>query len=313
MPCFYPIRAWKSPQYHNGKFLGNSIIFDERKGDAAMELRLPCGQCDGCRLERARQWAVRCMHEASLHEQNCFITLTYNDDHLPLYGSLVYDEFQRFMKRLRKKFSKKTIRFFMCGEYGDDHSRPHFHACIFGLDFDDRVYLKTSPRGEALYTSKTLEALWTDRGGDTLGFCTVGNVNINSAGYVARYSLKKSTRGTANDLQYQEVDMETGEVFYKEKEFVHMSLKPGIGAKFYEKWYSDIYPNDYVVVNGKRTRPPVYYSKKLAKDFPDLYNQLQEIHCMASLEKQSDNTEERLRVKEAVQKAAIKFLKRELF
>jgi hypothetical protein len=102
-------------------------------------LELPCGQCIGCRLERSRQWAMRCLHESSLYDRNAFVTLTYDDEHLPPGGSLNYPDFQRFMKRLRKN-SKSPIRFYMGGEYGESTLRPHFHVCLFGYDFPDKVY-----------------------------------------------------------------------------------------------------------------------------------------------------------------------------
>lgn len=312
MPCFYPIRAWKSPQVVRGRTVGYEIIFDERKGDAATELRLPCGQCDGCRLERARQWAVRCTHEASLYERNCFITLTYNDENLPYAGNLIYEDFQLFMKRLRKKFNGRTIRFFACGEYGEDNQRPHFHACLFNIDFDDRILFKTSGAGTKIYTSKTLDMLWSNKRGDSLGYATVGDVNFDSAGYVARYVLKKRTRGSATWQDYTFTDPDTGVCTRRNPEFIRMSLKPGIGSGWYDKFKSDLYPHDHCIVNGKQTQVPTYYKKKLAIENPDLYNQLVESHCIKSLDKASDNTEERLAVKEKVLQASMKFLKREL-
>ena len=151
---------------------------------------VPCGQCIGCRLERSRQWAIRCVHEASLHTDNCFITLTYSPDCLPSDGSLNHDDFQKFFKRLRKHIAPKKIRYYMCGEYGEDLQqpsklgRPHFHACLFGLDFDDKqLYIVRDD--VKLYTSATLEKIWGK------GFVTIGDVTFESAAYVARYIAKK--------------------------------------------------------------------------------------------------------------------------
>lgn len=303
MGCFYPVQAFRCED--------GSIVFDERKGAVVHELRLPCGCCDGCKLERSRQWAVRCMHEASLYERNCFITLTYNDDHLPPYGDLVYDDFQRFMKRLRKRFSKIKIRFFMCGEYGENHSRPHFHACLFNIDFDDRIYFKTSKSGSKIYTSKTLDSLWLDKGGDPIGFTTVGDVNFDSAGYVARYVMKKRLGRGQNEV-YQEIDKSTGEVITRTKEFNKMSLKPGIGHGFYKKWTSDMFPRDVCVVNGFPQKPPRYYTKKLAIDNPNQYDNIMSERAINGIEKAGDNTLARLEVKEKVLQARLKLLKREL-
>ena len=127
MPCFHPLDAW---QCSNG-----DVVFTDNlaRNDVIRRLALPCGRCVGCRLERSRQWAVRCMHEASMHMFNSFVTLTYDDDHLPEYNSLNYKHFQDFMKRLRK--SHNGVRFYMCGEYGEDFSRPHYHALLFNCFF----------------------------------------------------------------------------------------------------------------------------------------------------------------------------------
>lgn len=294
---------------HNGKLFGYEIVFDERKGDVVAELRLPCGKCDGCKLERARQWAVRCMHESSLYDENCFITLTYNDEHLPDRGELDYEHFQLFMKRLRKKFKGRKIKFFMCGEYGGDRNRPHFHAALFNVDFMDKVYYKTTRAGSKLFTSETLNKLWSDKGGEPIGFTTVGTLTFDSAGYIARYTMKKLYDGKD---QYEEIDFETGEVYYREKEFTSMSLKPGIGADFYKKWKSDMFPRDVCVIKGKAMKPPQYYTKKLAKEDPLCYDDVQFNRYQNGMKRSVDNTLERLEVKEKVLKSAIKSLKREL-
>ena len=131
MPCFCPLEGWRSKDRSStGK---RKIVFNPRDALRDMPVTVPCGQCIGCRLERSRQWAVRCIHEASLHEDNCFITLTYDDAHLPTDLSLNVSHFQKFMKRLRKRFGE-GIRFFHCGEYGENFGRPHYHACLFTSD-----------------------------------------------------------------------------------------------------------------------------------------------------------------------------------
>ena len=198
MPCYHPLTAYRSAQ--------GDVVFCER-GDIVATLQLPCGRCIGCRLERSRQWAVRILHETKSHRENCFLTLTYDEEHCPRNLSLDYSEFQRFMKRLRKKFRGKRIRFYMCGEYGEQFARPHFHACIFGLDFEDKV-LFSSSGGNKLWTSATLDALWP------FGFSSIGEVTFESAAYVARYCLKKVNGDLAKD-HYSMVDLETGEVYEK--------------------------------------------------------------------------------------------------
>lgn len=315
MPCHYPVQAFKCSD--------GGIVFEERKGDVVHEIRLPCGCCDGCKLERSRQWAVRCMHEASLYEQNAFITLTYNDEHLPLYNDLDYRDFQLFMKRLRKRFTGRKIRFFMCGEYGENNGRPHFHACLFNISFDDRVHFKNSSSGSKIYTSKILQSLWCTKEArctrdylcdgcvNSIGYCTVGDVNFQSAGYVARYVMKKRY-GRGNDEVYQEIDKGTGEVITRAREFTRMSLKNGIGYDFYKKWKSDIFPNDYCVVNGVQTKPPKYYTKKLAEEDEKMYDCVITERAINGISRSADNTLDRLEVKEKVLQARLKLLKREL-
>ena len=137
-----------------------------------------------------------------------------------------------------------TIR--LGGEYGSTTKRPHFHACIFGWDFSDRLYFKRTESGEIIYTSRTLERLWP------YGFSSIGNVTFQSAAYIARYCTSKVT-GDAAKIHYRRED-ENGEYFLT-PEFSHMSLKPAIGKTWLEKYKNDVYNHDYVIVNGvKATR-----------------------------------------------------------
>lgn len=295
MACFHPLQAYQTSD--------GSIIFSERKGDVVRSLSLPCGQCWGCRLERSRQWAVRCMHEASLYEHNCFITLTYDNDHCPTDRSLNYGDFQRFMKRFRKRFKGSTIRFYMAGEYGEKFERPHFHACIFGFDFSDKVLFKRTPSGALIYRSQSLEYLWP------FGYSSIGDVTFESAAYVARYVMKKRTGKGVGD-HYETTDFETGEIKDRVPEFNRMSLKPGIGYGFYKKYTSDIYPHDYVVVNGREARPPKFYDKKFANDYPEDFEALQLERFIDAQSRFEDNTDERLLVKEQVALAKGSRLKR---
>jgi hypothetical protein len=297
MACFHPLQAYQTSD--------GSIIFSERKGDVVRSLSLPCGQCRGCRLERSRQWAVRCMHEASLHEENCFITLTYDNDHCPSDRSLNYGDYQRFMKRFRKRFKDSTIRFYMAGEYGEKFERPHFHACIFGFNFPDRTLWKRTPSGAFIYRSKLLEDLWP------FGYSSIGDVTFESAAYVARYVMKKRTGKGVGD-HYETIDFETGEIKERVPEFNRMSLKPGIGYDWYRKFHSDIYPHDYVVINGRESRPPKFYDKKFADDFPEEFEALQFQRFVDAVDRFDDNTDERLCVKEQVLEAKFSRLNRSI-
>lgn len=297
MACFYPLKAWQTEA---------GMVFHET-ADSLRSLFLPCGQCVGCRLERSRQWAVRCMHESQMHDVNSFVTLTYSEDSLSSW-SLVYSDFQKFVKRLRRARATKSVRFYMCGEYGDDFGRPHFHACLFGVHFPDREYWRDLPSGGRLYTSKELERLWPH------GFSSIGDVTFESAAYVARYVMKKMT-GQNAEKHYQLMDQETGEVINRVPEFNRMSLKPGIGYPWFEKYKREVFPRDEVVVNGFKAKPPRYYDKLLEKDL----SFSEENKCNVEFGRwtraartEYDCTPERLKVREVVTHARLNFKKRTL-
>lgn len=300
MACFHPLSAFQSNfKKPNGKC---SIAF-KTSNPSYKPIQLPCGQCIGCRLERSRQWAIRCHHEASLHENNCFITLTYDNDHLPIDNSLNVRHFQLFMKRLRKKFPRtpnNNIRFYHCGEYGEKLGRPHYHALIFNLDFPDRRHHQTINK-QKLYTSKILSELWP------MGFCLIGDVSFQSAAYVARYIMKKVNGELADDHYY---DSETGS--WKKPEYTTMSRRPGIGKNWLNKFQTDIYPGDFVVIDNKKMRPPKYYDTQLELSDPESYEIIKENRVAAALKHVDNNTPSRLKVREAVQQARLNQLPRNL-
>lgn len=294
MPCFHPLTAYKCAS-------GDIVFSERRRFDVISSLQLPCGQCIGCRLEKSRQWAMRCMHEASLHERNCFLTLTYDDENLPKRGVLEYPTFQKFMKRLRKYAAPVRPRFYMCGEYGPENWRPHYHGCIFGFDFPDKKVWSSTPSGSSLYRSADLERLWP------FGFASIGAVTFESAAYVARYCVQKVTGHNAKD-HYARVDAD-GE-FSLPPEFNHMSLKPGIGAPWLAKFQTDVYPHDYVVVNGHKSKPPKYYDRLFSRVDPDTMEGIAFSRDTLARSRFEDNTPERLAVKEIVQRARSSMLLR---
>ena len=294
MPCFHPLHGY---QGDDGKW---------RPSGDGRPLTIPCGQCIGCRLERSRQWAVRCMHEASLFDdRNVFVTLTYSDDTLPPDGSLDYRDFQLFMKRLRKKFGK-GVRFYMCGEYGDSTGRPHYHAILFNISFPDRYVWRKTKTGFNQYRSKTLEDIWG------LGNCEFGDVTFKSCAYVARYIMKK-VNGDMATFHYCDIDPETGEILRELKpEFNNMSRRPGIGRDWIEKYSSDVYPNDFIVVNGKKCRPPKYYDKFFDTLDPDEMLSIKLDRELAARKFSDHITPERLAVREQVAQANLDRLVRPL-
>lgn len=259
MPCYFPKRAWysKSKNRKTGK---RGIVFKQQDGFSDRPLFVPCGVCIGCRLERSRDWAIRIVHESQLYEDNCFITLTYDDEHLPLKNSLCVSHFQNFMKRFRKAIAPQRIRFLHCGEYGSKKLRPHYHAVIFGYDFIDREEIVID--GRRTFISPLLQELWPK------GFSTVDDLNYRTARYVAKYVTKK-VLGKDAEKHYKG----------RKPEYVTMSRgrgdDKGLGYRWFFKFLNDVYPCDSVSIEGKVIgKPPAYYDKLLEENFPEIYDRV---------------------------------------
>jgi len=304
MPCFHPIKGYRAHARNpSGK---RSIVIVRRDAHVDQPVTLPCGQCIHCRLERSRQWAIRCVHEKQLHEESCFITLTYSDKELPKYGTLVVEDYQKFMKRLRFKYSEKKIRFFHCGEYGEKTFRPHYHAILFGHDFVDKYHWETNPNtNEKYYRSETLEELWPQ------GNSIIGEATFESAAYVARYITKKIT-GPRAENHYSVVDKDTGEILQLKPEYVTMSRRPGIGKNWLEKYKNDVLSNDSVVIRGKEMKPPKSYDVYLEQICKEDFDKIKAHRQNNAKNFEQDSTWERLRVLEEVQEARLTQLKRKL-
>lgn len=209
------------------------------------------------------------------------------------------------MKRLRFSYLPKKIRYFHCGEYGEDYGRPHYHACLFGIAFPDRQYLKMSPSGYRIYTSATLEKYWT------FGFSSLGNVTFESAAYVARYIMKKVT-GDKAEKHYEALDPETGEIHKLKPEYTTMSRRPGIGADWYSKFKSEVYPSDEIILDAKRMRPPKFYDGRLELEDPQLHQRIKKLRLREAAKHKEDQTPERLAVRETVKLAQTTNLKRKI-
>lgn len=259
MKCTRPLRAWRSRKKGPSGKLG--ITFERSEAINDETLDVPCGQCVGCRLERSRQWAMRCVNEASLHEENCFITLTYDEEHLPEDLGLHKEHFQKFMKRLRKALGPESVRYFHCGEYGEEQGRPHYHSLLFGWTPKDLIEVESRGK-DPLFESPFLTAVWG------MGMVRVGAVTFESAAYVAKYCVKKLTGKEAN---YSVACEETGEVFDVQPPYATMSRKPGIGADWFKKFSKDCYPSDFVVHRGRKMQPPKYYDGLFEKENPEMF------------------------------------------
>lgn len=296
MACYRPIAAY---QLDDGQ-----ITFAARRGmSIRRELDLPCGQCVGCKLERSRQWAVRAMHEASLYEQNEFVTLTYRKP----TQELQHRDFQLFMKRLRKKKTMLDVRtmhtvprYLMCGEYGEQNKRPHFHACLFGIGFNEKT-LYSESKGNKLWTSKELDDAWQ------LGHAVTGQLTFEAAAYIARYCIK--TREMPRDIR---VDTETGEITELEHEYLQMSRRPGIGSAWFHQFHSEVYPHDRVVVRGRECRPPRFYDQALKTIDPLAAQTLEFLRHEKAATHAADQTPARLQAREAVATARLNLKERSL-
>lgn len=312
MPCFRPLRAWQSQS--------GEIFFKRDVSHVRRELLLPCGRCIGCRVRRGQEWAMRCMHERQLHDVNSAVTLTYSPENLPADGNLNYSDFQAFMKALRKKMARYSgtvgvckllpIKFFMCGEYGELFSRPHYHACLFGVDFPDRKYFKRSDSGADLYTSELLSSLWT------LGHSTVGDLTFDTAAYVAGYCCSKVTGDDAEEY-YQRVNTSTGEIVKVVPEFGRASnggrLGSGaIGSRWFDKFRDDVISYDHVIVDGRKIKPPRYYDKLLQELDPARMEEIKLVREEKMKAFVAESTEARLAVREEVLRAKFKQKKRNL-
>lgn len=256
MGCNFPRPVWRrADQVTRHASTGQPITIKQRgftfrlaEGYREPYAAVPCGQCLGCRLDWAADWALRCEKEAKCWPSNSFITLTYSDEEIPLGAStrstVSKREFQLFMKRLRKEYDDHQIRFFASGEYGDTNDRAHYHALLFNHDFPDKLPWRNN-RGNQLYRSPTLERLWP------YGFSTIGAVNYQTANYVARYVVKK-LRGSLAQAAYSD----------RHPPFVLMSVKPGIGATWFNKYSGDVFPEGSIIYGeGRKRRAPRYFDK----------------------------------------------------
>lgn len=292
MPCYKPITAWRPLHADcNGK---KPLVFGHERTDHE-PVEIACGKCIGCRLEHSRQWALRCVQELSEHDDAMFLTLTYDERHIPTDHSLDKPEFQKFMKRLRKHAHPQKVRFFMAGEYGQGDElnklgRPHYHAIIFGYRFPDMELWKKSKTGHDLMMSEKLNQLWP------YGNANIGQVNFESCAYVARYVTKKINGDLAED-HYIRVDPCTGELYKLEPEYCTQSRRPGIGKSWYDKFKKDLQIDGRIYERGHKMNMPKYYEKMMKDENPHCLESIKASREKFALDNFLDNTEKRLAVK----------------
>lgn len=274
MTCFYPQNAWKNER---GQL--TTIRPADRPGKEP-DQQLPCGLCDGCRLDYGNEYAQRMYHELEETPGNLglFITLTYSQSHLPPGGNLKFDDMTLFLKRLRRKteyeykklgLKPPLLRYFYCGEYGGSTSRPHYHMILFGLELPqgDDFDHKQSKKGHQTHRSRLIESAWQK------GRSDIGKVTIQSCKYVAMYMHKDKGSDYSNKKlkTYRNLNLVTGEQTLKVKPATRASLKPGIGKTWIEKYCVETFNHGFVIIEGQKYKPSRYYREYCRKYYPELY------------------------------------------
>lgn len=259
MPCYSPKPA-------------AVLLANKKQAPDPMPQTLSCGKCIGCRKRQKREWSTRLYHESQLHSSSCFITLTYGPDHIPPGNTLVKDHTTKFLKRLRKRITATwpddkpkhhAFRYYLVGEYGDSSRRPHYHAVLFGYAFPDRKLWMQRDGDRPVFRSELLEDTWR------YGYSEIEPVTPGAMAYVAGYVTKKLQKP-----DHEKYDPTTG--LELQPEYAVMSRRPGIGHGWLQKYWTDVYPSDFVIVDGNKSKPPLYYDRWLEKHHPDILDQVKE-------------------------------------
>ncbi len=238
----------------------------------------PCGCCLDCKKKKARDWSTRMELEFQSNGKiGAFITLTYDNEKLDVYNdlveyplrgiSIIQQDFQKFMKRLRKKIGEK-VTYYCCAEYGGKTKRPHFHLILYGYNFPEKKLLSKSKSGFPMYIDDLLTDTWK------FGFHTIQDVTPATCQYVAKYVLKKKY-GVSDDSQYHRNINGLDIKVCKEKSFMSKSVP--IGYTYFQKYYEQLVSNDFVCVGidkQKRGLPKVFMDwikKTCQKTYDMLY------------------------------------------
>lgn len=275
MSCYYPmIGLPKDDGTYKIISTRDKDFFDYSRKEHPDSILIPCGHCIGCRLDYSRSWADRMMLELETAGKGVFVTLTYDNEHVPvsefdLGGNPVFytlnkRDVQLFMKRLRKEYSGLRIRFYLAGEYGEKTLRPHYHCILFGLglsDIRDLIPHGRNELGQQYYISADLAKTWS------CGFVLVSDVSWKTCAYVARYVTKKVTGDRSIEYAYRNAL----------PEFALMSRKPGLGREYF-----DLHPDclDFENINlttpegGLKLRIPKYYLKQLRLTDEERYDKM---------------------------------------
>lgn len=293
--CDFPLKGYRTT---------GRLVFQKPAGHSGAFVEVPCGQCIGCKLRRRSEWQIRGLCELQMQDraglESWFFTLTYSDDHLPSDLNISLREVQLFMMKLRKRFGP-GIRVQYCGEYGGQTMRPHYHLTLWGLNLDDCDQVGRSRTGEPTFMSSVIEKLWG------LGNVLIGRATAQTIGYVAGHQLKDLTGKYLPDGKYVLVDPETGEFRYRVAPFRHQSLKPGIGATWFDRYYMDFFTRGWLMQDGRKLFPPSYFLRLLRRKDRPLWESVMAAReiVVDSDEFRSEHTPERLAVKAIVRSARI--------
>lgn len=273
--CTQPLTCYENPDG------GRPIFGWEGHKRGLPELKLPCGKCPECQKDYYTQWATRGSRELARWPISLFVTLTYDDAHLPADRSLNKKDVQDFIKRVKKHASstkENPVRQIYCGEYGTRTLRPHYHVILFNFDLPDRKAWRKSDQGKTVYTSETLKRLWPF-GNSEFGIAEPGGI-----AYLFKYVLKKKTRKEKE----KPLELLIGDTTYEvAHEFIEASRNPGIGAHMRE---SRSIKKGYLSVNGVRTKLPKYYQNFLQIHDPATYERLKDARFEVAINKPKETS-----------------------
>lgn len=262
MPCYHPVAAYQ-------KAPGAVLNFAR---SAPHNIHVPCGKCLGCKQAAAQAWGIRSLHETARSPYNTFVTLTYNDDHLPESSHIRWRDVQLLLKRLRKSATSDrnpitrdphhNIRYLACAEYGPTTQRPHYHLILYNCAFADQFKV-----GKDLYDSLTLQQLWADQNGKPMGAARIAPATYERAVYIGKYTFKDKT--SANWTRWR--GQGGGEVNrwgeWRPRPRAWMSLRPAIAKDWIAKYWQDL-EHGYLIHNGNQIAIPRYYRKWVDQNRP---------------------------------------------
>lgn len=270
MPCYKPILTEKIKQGEKVKFkkVRNVKEYTQTLNfNWKIQHMIACRKCIGCKLDNAREWAIRCQLETKESKNNYFISLTYATQYLHTntqgIATCNNQDLTKFINSLRKHFERqghKGIKYLASNEYGSKRKRPHYHICFFNLPLKDlKPTGEKNDIGQPYFISKTIDKIWNK------GMHKIGITNYESAGYVARYTLKKQTK-----MEYKKLGIEP------EK----LRMSNGIGLEYFKNHKDEIYKYDHITIKTekgvKNLLPPKYFDRKMNEKNSKLMQEIKE-------------------------------------